>query len=89
MVFFLFFDFQRLLHFIAFGLTPSGLSSDGFFLFFDFQRLFGFFCRWFKALGFRLRWILFLFFDFQRLLHFIAFGLMPSGLSSDCFFLFF
>ena len=31
MDFCLFFDLQRFLHLIAFGLVPSGLGSDGFF----------------------------------------------------------
>ena len=73
------------LNFIAFGLRPSGLGSDGFFLFFDFQRLFAFYCLWFNALGLRLRSICFGFLTTSVLLHFIAFGLMPSGLGSDFF----
>ena len=49
---FLIWDF--FFHFIAFGLTPSGLSYDGFFLFVDLGLFFPFYCLWFKTVGFRL-----------------------------------
>ena len=104
-------------HFIAFGLSPSGLGYDGFFLFFDLGLLFPFYCLWFKSLGHRLWWFFFFVFWFgasssmllnlfesvgirlwyisfffliwRLFFHFIAFGLSPSGLGYDGFFLFF
>ena len=48
---FLIWDF---FHFIALGLSPSGLGYDGFFLFFDLELVFPFYCLWFKSVGFRL-----------------------------------
>ena len=85
-LFFCFLTSSVFLHFIDFGLRPSGFGSDGFFLFFDFQRLFAFYRLSFKALGFRLRWIFFCFLTSSVFLLFIAFGLRPSGLGSDQFF---
>ena len=41
-------------HFIAFGLSLSGLGYFGLFLFFDLGLLFAFYCFWFKSVGFRL-----------------------------------
>ena len=87
-IFFCFLTSSVFLHFIAFGLRTSGLVSDGFF-FFDFQRLFAFYCLWFKAVGFRLRWVFVYFLTSSVFLHFIAFGLRPSGLGNDGFCLFF
>ena len=49
---FLIWDF--FFHFIAFGLSPSGLSYDGFFLFFDLDLLLLLYCLLFKSVGFRL-----------------------------------
>ena len=48
-------------HFIAFGLSPSGLGYDGFFLFFDLELLLLLYCLWFKSVGFRLWRIFFVF----------------------------
>ena len=75
-------------HFIAFGLSPSGLGYDGFFLFFDLGLLFPFYCLWFKSVGFRLWWFFFVFLIWGLFFHFIAFGFSPSGLGYDGFFLF-
>ena len=52
MFFFLIWGF--FFHFIAFGLSPSGLGYDGFFLFFDLELLLLLYCLWFKSVGFRL-----------------------------------
>ena len=70
-------------HFIAFGLSPSGLGDDGFFLFFDLRLLLPFYCLWFKSVGFRLWWIFFLIWGL--FFHFIALVLSPSGLGYDDF----
>ena len=88
-IFFCFLTSSVFLHFIAFGLRPSGLGPIDFFFFFGFLRLFAFYCLWFKALGFRLQWIFLCFLTGSVFLHLIAFGLRPSGLGSDGFFLFF
>ena len=84
-IFVCFLTFSVFLHFIAFGLGPSGLGSDGFLFIFDLQRPFALYCLWFRAVGFRLRWIFVCFLTFSVFLHFIAFGLGPSGLGSDGF----
>ena len=76
-------------HFIAFGLSPSGLRYDGFFLFFDLGLLLPFYCLCFKSVGFRLLWIFFVISIWVFFFHFIAFGLSSSGLDYDGFFLFF
>ena len=81
------FDLGLLFHFIAFGLSPSGLGYDGFF-FFDLGLLFTFYYLWFKSLGFRLWWIFF-FLIWVFFLHFISFGFSPSSLGYDGSFLFF
>ena len=52
------------LHFIACGLSPSGLGCDRFFLFFDLELLSPFYCLSFKSVGFRLWRMFFLFFCF-------------------------
>ena len=54
MDFFCFSTCSFFIHFIAFGLSPSGLGYDGSFLFFDLGLLFPFYCLWFKSGGFRL-----------------------------------
>ena len=54
MDFFCFLIWGFFFHFIAFGLSPSGLGYDGFFLFFDLELLLPFYCLWFKSVGFRL-----------------------------------
>ena len=60
-IFFCFLIFGFYFHFIAFGLSRSGLDYDGFFLFFDLGLLFPLYCLWLKAVGFRLWWIFFVF----------------------------
>ena len=54
MDFFCFLIWGFFFHFIAFGLSPSGLGYDGCFLFFDLGLLFPFYYVWFKSVGFRL-----------------------------------
>ena len=60
-----------------------------FFLFFDLQLLSPFYCLWFKAVGFGLSCIFFCFSTSSFFIRFIAFGLRPSGLGFDGFFVFF
>ena len=48
-------------HFIAFGLSPSGLGNDRLFLFYDLGLLFPFYCLWFKPVELRLWRIFFVF----------------------------
>ena len=83
--FFLFSDLQRLFALYCFWFRALGFRLRWIFWFFEFQRLFGFYCLWFKAVGFGLRWIFVCFFNSSVFLHFIAFGLLPSGLGSDRF----
>ena len=54
MDFFCFLIWGFFFHFIAFGLSPSGLGYDGCFLIFDLGLLFPFYYLWFKSVGFRL-----------------------------------
>ena len=54
MDFFCFFDLNFFFHFIAFGLSPSGLGYDRFFLFFDLGLLCPFYCLWFQPVELRL-----------------------------------
>ena len=62
-IFSLFFIWAFFFHFIALGLSPSGLGYDGYFLFFELGLLFPFYWLWFKSVGFRL-WFFFLSFWF-------------------------
>ena len=61
MVFFCFLIWGFFFHFIALGLSPSGLGYEGIFLFFDLGLFFPFYCLWFKSVGFRLCGIFFVF----------------------------
>ena len=87
MHFFCFLIWGFLFHFIAFGLSPSGLGYNGFFFYLGL--LLPFYCLWFKSVGFRLWWIFFSFLIWVFFFHYIAFGLSPSGLGYDGCFLFF
>ena len=49
------------LHFNASGLSPSGLSYDGYFVFFDFGLFLPIYSFWFKSVGFKVCWIFFVF----------------------------
>ena len=73
-------------HFIACGLSPSGLGYDGFYSFFDLRLLFPFYCLWFKSVGFRLWCFFFCFLIWGFFFYFIAFGLCSSGLGYDVLF---
>ena len=75
-------------HFIALGLSPSD-KAIMFFFFFDLGLLLPFYCPWFKSVGFRLWGFFFVFSFWHCFFHFLAFGLSPSGLVYDEFFLFF
>ena len=86
MDFFFFLTSSVFLLFIAFGLRPSGLASDGFLFIFWLPASFSFYCFWFKAVGFRLRCFFVYFFTSSVFLHSIAFGLRPSVLGCDGFF---
>ena len=87
---FLFFDLQQLFAFYCLWFKAFGFGLRWiFFLFFDLQQPFAFYCLWFKAVGYWLRWVFVYFLTSSVFLHFIAFGLMPSGLGSDGFFLLF
>ena len=77
-----------LFHFIAFGLSPSGLGYDGYFLFFDLGLFFPFYCVLFKSVGFRLWWIFFVF-ELELLFSFYCLWLKSVGLRLWFFFLFF
>ena len=59
--FFVFWFGACFFHFIASGLSPSGLGYDGFFKFSDLGLLLPFYCLWFKSVGFTLWWIFFVF----------------------------
>ena len=76
-------------HFIALGLRPSGLGFHVFFFVFRLAASFSVYCLWFKAVGFGLSCIFFCFSTSSFFIRFIAFGLRPSGLGFDGFFVFF
>ena len=85
--FFLFLSWGFFFHFVAFGLISSGLGYDGYFRFFDLGLLFPFFCLWFKFVGCRLLFTFLVFSIWRFFFHFICFGLRPSGLGYDGFYL--
>ena len=87
--FFCFFIWSFFFHFIAFGVSLSGLGYNWFFLFFDLGLLFPFHYLWIRSVGLRLWWIFFLFFDLEFLLPFYCLWLKSVGFRLGWIFLFF
>ena len=89
MVFFCFLIWGFFFHFIAFGLSPSGLGYDGFFLFFDLGLFLPFYCVRFKSVWFRLWWFFFCVFDLGLVFAFYCLWFKSVGFRLWWFFLFF
>ena len=90
MVFFCFLIWGLFFHFIAFGLSLSGVGYHGFFFLFFYLFLhLPFYSLWFRSVGLRLLCFFFGFLICAFFLVFIAFGLISSGLGYDGYFRFF
>ena len=83
------FDLGLVFQFYCLWFKSVEFGYDGFLLFFGFGAFFSVYCLWFKSVWGRLWWIFFVFLIWSYFFHFIAFGLSPSGLGYDGFFLFF
>ena len=76
--FFCFLIWPFFTHFIALGLSPSGLGYDGFVLLFDLGLVFPFYCLWFESVGFRL-WEIFFVFELKLLFSFYSLRFKSVG----------
>ena len=86
---FWFFDLQLLFPFYCLWFKAVGFRLSCIFFVFRLAASFSVLLPWFKAVGFGLSCIFFCFSTSSFFIRFIAFGLRPSGLGFDGFFVFF